>query len=191
MCVAVRADACACYVGLCCFPLCFCVSSHEACCHGSKWPPCLCRVAGPRTVPVEVGRHYMAEGWGQRLMTLSDFIQLHIAQQQRWQQGSHPAGKVQGGAHPPAAAEGHALQAAAPASDTAAAGDSERPSSSSPMPQVGSLVHHHLLMQHGLPCAKICSKGAALQAPAGAPQAAKYCSAVSKAAIAWASRPTR
>ena len=138
------------------------LTSHKACCRCSNGLLCLCRVAGPRTVPVEVGRHYMAEGWGQRLMTLSDFIQLHIAQQQRWQQGSHPAGKVQGGAHPPAAAEGHALQAAAPASDAAAAGDSEPPGSSSPMPQVGSLVHHPLLMQHGLPRAKLSSKGPAV-----------------------------
>lgn len=31
-------------------------------------------VAGPRTVPVEVGRHYLAEGWGQRLMMFSEFL---------------------------------------------------------------------------------------------------------------------
>jgi len=38
---------------------------------------CLCglsQVAGRRTVPVEVGSHYLAEGWGTRLMTLQDFI---------------------------------------------------------------------------------------------------------------------
>ena len=34
--------------------------------------------AGLRTVPVEVGSHYLAEGWGQRLMPLSDFIQRHV-----------------------------------------------------------------------------------------------------------------
>ena len=34
----------------------------------------LARVAGNRTVPVEVGEHYLQEGWGQKLMLLSDFI---------------------------------------------------------------------------------------------------------------------
>lgn len=38
-------------------------------------------VAGLRTVPVEVGRHYLADGWGQRLMPLSDFIRHHVKQQ--------------------------------------------------------------------------------------------------------------
>jgi hypothetical protein len=35
-------------------------------------------VAGARTVPVEVGRHYLADGWGQQLMTLADFIKGHV-----------------------------------------------------------------------------------------------------------------
>eukprot|EP00884_Botryococcus_braunii_P020764 jgi/Botrbrau1/7371/Bobra.0316s0015.3 len=39
----------------------------------------LVRVAGPRTVPIEVGSHYLAEGWGQQLMPLSDFISQHVA----------------------------------------------------------------------------------------------------------------
>jgi len=34
----------------------------------------LSRVAGERTVPVEVGQNYLTEGWGQKLMLLSDFI---------------------------------------------------------------------------------------------------------------------
>ncbi|KAL3161338.1 hypothetical protein ABBQ32_010236 [Trebouxia sp. C0010 RCD-2024] len=38
----------------------------------------LTRVAGARTVPVELGRHYLAQGWGQRLMLFSDFVKLHI-----------------------------------------------------------------------------------------------------------------
>ena len=38
------------------------------------------QVAGARTIPVEVGRHYLADGWGQRLMLLSDFIDCHISQ---------------------------------------------------------------------------------------------------------------
>lgn len=107
----------------------------------------LFRVAGLRTVPVEVGRHYMAEGWGQRLMTLSDFIKLHIHQQQKQQQGSHPAGEVQGGAQHPTAAVGPALRAGVPASDALAAGESEPPGSSSPMPQVGYLAQHPLFEQ--------------------------------------------
>ena len=36
------------------------------------------RVAGKRTVPVEIGEHYMADGWGQTLMTLDDFVTKHI-----------------------------------------------------------------------------------------------------------------
>lgn len=44
-------------------------------------------VAGMRTVPVEVGRHYLAEGWGQRLMLLSDFIERHLQQPP----GAYPA----------------------------------------------------------------------------------------------------
>lgn len=31
-------------------------------------------VAGPRTVPVEIGRHYLAPGWSQKLMLFSDFL---------------------------------------------------------------------------------------------------------------------
>jgi [histone H3]-dimethyl/trimethyl-L-lysine36 demethylase len=36
------------------------------------------RVAGARTVPVEVGVNYLAEHWGQRLMTLDDFLNVHV-----------------------------------------------------------------------------------------------------------------
>lgn len=36
------------------------------------------QVAGRRTVPVEVGQHYMQEDWGTSLMTLDDFIHQHI-----------------------------------------------------------------------------------------------------------------
>jgi lysine-specific demethylase 8 len=36
------------------------------------------RVAGLRTVPVELGDHYMADGWGQTLMTLDKFILQHV-----------------------------------------------------------------------------------------------------------------
>ena len=47
-----------------------------------RWrrPSYLHASAGMRTVPVEVGRHYLADGWGQRLMPLSDFIDRHVLQ---------------------------------------------------------------------------------------------------------------
>ena len=34
--------------------------------------------AGGRTVPVEVGRDYLCAGWGQELMTLTDFIEQYL-----------------------------------------------------------------------------------------------------------------
>lgn len=41
-----------------------------------RWPDLsyLKAVAGERTVPVEVGAHYLAEGWGQRLMNMAQFL---------------------------------------------------------------------------------------------------------------------
>ncbi|CAI5512903.1 unnamed protein product [Closterium sp. Naga37s-1] len=36
------------------------------------------RVAGGRTVPVDMGSSYLAEGWTQELMTLADFIDRHV-----------------------------------------------------------------------------------------------------------------
>jgi [histone H3]-dimethyl/trimethyl-L-lysine36 demethylase len=41
-------------------------------------PRYLHRIAGPRTVPVEVGDHYLAEGWGQRLVRFGDFLDKHV-----------------------------------------------------------------------------------------------------------------
>ncbi|KAK9830459.1 hypothetical protein WJX72_011885 [[Myrmecia] bisecta] len=38
----------------------------------------LVAVAGSRTVPVELGAHYLAPAWGQQLMRLADFIHAHI-----------------------------------------------------------------------------------------------------------------
>ena len=35
-------------------------------------------VAGPRTVPVEIGKSYMEEGWGQLLMLFSEFLDKHL-----------------------------------------------------------------------------------------------------------------
>ncbi|KAL4422327.1 hypothetical protein ABPG75_008524 [Micractinium tetrahymenae] len=67
-----------------------------------RWadPAYLIRVAGPRTVPVEVGEHYLADQWGQQLMTLQRFVEAHIvgrpgaaqqAQQQEQQAQGFPA----------------------------------------------------------------------------------------------------
>jgi len=36
------------------------------------------RVAGRRTVPIEVGRHYLDEDWGQQLLTLGEFIDHYV-----------------------------------------------------------------------------------------------------------------
>ncbi|GBF98434.1 hypothetical protein Rsub_11079 [Raphidocelis subcapitata] len=36
------------------------------------------RVAGRRTVPVEVGEHYLRDDWGTELMTLGDFLRRHV-----------------------------------------------------------------------------------------------------------------
>ena len=46
----------------------------------SRWqsPGYLLGVAGQRTVPVEVGSHYLEEGWGQQLMPLAEFLARHI-----------------------------------------------------------------------------------------------------------------
>jgi hypothetical protein len=43
-----------------------------------RWPNMqyLLSVAGLRTVPVEIGKHYLASEWRQRLMLFSDFLQL-------------------------------------------------------------------------------------------------------------------
>jgi lysine-specific demethylase 8 len=45
-----------------------------------RWqsPGYLLRKAGPRTVPVELGSHYLAAGWGQQLMPLAEFLARHI-----------------------------------------------------------------------------------------------------------------
>ena len=45
-----------------------------------RWrdPAYLLRVAGARTVPVEVGEHYLAAGWRQELMPLARFLEAHL-----------------------------------------------------------------------------------------------------------------
>ena len=47
----------------------------------SRWQDLgyLMETAGGRTVPVEMGSHYLASGWGQQLMLLSDFILQHLS----------------------------------------------------------------------------------------------------------------
>ena len=45
-----------------------------------RWqhPEYLLAVAGQRTVPIELGKHYLEEGWGQSLVSLGDFMARHI-----------------------------------------------------------------------------------------------------------------
>ncbi|BDA45517.1 Lysine-specific demethylase 8 [Coccomyxa sp. Obi] len=45
-----------------------------------RWqkPEYLKEVAGLRTVPVELGDHYLQDGWGQSLMPLGEFIRQHV-----------------------------------------------------------------------------------------------------------------
>lgn len=38
----------------------------------------LLNIAGNRTVPIEIGSHYVDENWSQKLMTLQDFIKNHF-----------------------------------------------------------------------------------------------------------------
>ncbi|PSN42183.1 Lysine-specific demethylase 8 [Blattella germanica] len=39
------------------------------------------KVAGARTVPVELGAHYVDPEWSQKLMTISEFIETHVLQE--------------------------------------------------------------------------------------------------------------
>jgi hypothetical protein len=45
-----------------------------------RWPDMnyLKHVAGPRTVPVEIGANYLDNNWSQTLMTMHDFITQHV-----------------------------------------------------------------------------------------------------------------
>jgi [protein]-arginine 3-hydroxylase / protease len=38
------------------------------------------KVAGLRTVPIEVGKTYLEEAWSQKLMALGDFIDEHVGE---------------------------------------------------------------------------------------------------------------
>ncbi len=57
----------------------------------SRWQDLgyLSRVAGLRTVPVELGKHYLAEGWGQKLMLFADFVKHHV-QREALEADTHP-----------------------------------------------------------------------------------------------------
>lgn len=37
----------------------------------------LLKIAGSRTVPIEIGSHYTDASWSQKLMTLEEFIKKH------------------------------------------------------------------------------------------------------------------
>ena len=41
------------------------------------------QIAGPRTVPIELGSRYTDKEWTQKLMTLSEFITNHISNKVR------------------------------------------------------------------------------------------------------------
>lgn len=38
-------------------------------------------MAGARTVPVEIGKHYADENWSQKLMTLQEFIKKYYLEE--------------------------------------------------------------------------------------------------------------
>ena len=55
----------------------------------NQWPACkrwnmdyLSALAGPRTVPVEIGQNYMSKEWTQQLMTLDTFINTFVKKQE-------------------------------------------------------------------------------------------------------------
>jgi lysine-specific demethylase 8 len=50
------------------------------------------RVAGRRSVPVELGSHYLADGWTQKIMTVAEFIEQHLEDKEE------AASSVDGGA---------------------------------------------------------------------------------------------
>ncbi|XP_046397075.1 bifunctional peptidase and arginyl-hydroxylase JMJD5 [Ischnura elegans] len=46
----------------------------------SLWSPSyLTEMAGNRTVPIELGPHYVHPAWGQKLMAIGDFVEQHMA----------------------------------------------------------------------------------------------------------------
>ncbi|GLC35226.1 hypothetical protein PLESTB_000587900 [Pleodorina starrii] len=97
------------------------------------------RAAGGRTVPVEVGDHYLAEGWGQQLMTMRDFLRRHVMQQTQPppppqpQPQPHPQQQTEAPPPPPPPPL-QQPEAAAPEAAAAAAPPPARPPPSGPAP---------------------------------------------------------
>lgn len=57
-----------------------CLSDWPALAGPRRWTPDrLLRLAGPRTVPVELGSQYTETDWTQRLMTVEQFVSRHLA----------------------------------------------------------------------------------------------------------------
>ncbi|KXZ43695.1 hypothetical protein GPECTOR_83g307 [Gonium pectorale] len=106
----------------------------------SRWQDMsyLVRAAGLRTVPVEVGRHYLADGWGQQLMPLADFLRTHIL---------HQACPASGPAPTPGAAAAVATPAAALATGPEGHSSPPPPSAAPPPPPLGYLAQHPLFDQ--------------------------------------------
>ena len=53
----------------------------------------LLTVAGPRTVPIEIGKNYMATEWTQKLMTLEKFVYTYVVQEEDEEQEDEKSGK--------------------------------------------------------------------------------------------------
>ena len=49
-------------------------------------------LAGPRTVPVELGRVYTEDSWTQRLMTVEEFVKGHMEREGGWEQSGSAVG---------------------------------------------------------------------------------------------------
>ena len=66
--------------------------------HSSMQSFCICslaylkEVAGPRTIPVELGSRYTDEEWSQKLMTLTNFIDNYVMSQVQFYQQCTIAG---------------------------------------------------------------------------------------------------
>lgn len=60
------------------------------------------RTAGARTVPVEVGSHYLAEGWGTQLLCVADVLRAMLDEEMH--DGCNNENKIPG-AQPPAQAK--------------------------------------------------------------------------------------
>jgi hypothetical protein len=50
------------------------------------------RIAGHRTVPIEVGSSYLEDDWGQQLMTMNEFIDRFLEKPGEFQEGDQPVG---------------------------------------------------------------------------------------------------